>query len=541
VKAPLDGYGSEPRDVSHREFMEGMSEGAAAITPEGIVLFANPPFAALLQVPADRIKGGSLRPFFAPGEDMDTFESMLSGSEKGGFKKEIHLIRMDGTLVPVFLSSRTACVGGRQALCLLAVDLSELRRVDNETRISEEQARQSQKMEAVGRLASGVAHDFNNFLTAINGFSAFLLDMVDEKSPLRSGLLEISRAGERAATLTKQLLAFGRKQALVPQVVDVNSVVSDMHRMLARLIGEDVELVLNLDPKVGSVLFNPGQMEQIILNLSLNARDAMPKGGRLSVETRNVELDAMFAENPSQGGRDADEEPARPFVLLRFADNGSGMDEAVRDRIFEPFYTTKKIGRGSGLGLSTVYGIVKQSGGHIGIESERGKGTVFLVYLPRCEMKPKPNRVHKGNLWPARYRGWETVLVAEDEFSVRKMTRHLLEGNGYLVLEASDGMEALALIRAYPGPIHLLLTDVVMPNMNGNRLADEVALLHPGIRVIFMSGYTGDTMVRCGVEEGERAFLPKPFTPLALAQKVREILGAVEVDPVPVENGYEKA
>lgn len=538
MKSALNVDGSDSLDMYHRELMEGMNVAAAAITLEGAFIFVSTGFAALLQIPPERIQGGSLAPFFAPGGDQDFFGAMLAGSSMGDFKRELQFSRMDGSLIPVFLSVRRAPIGGRQALCLLAVDLSELRQAENVNRISEEQARQSQKMEAVGRLASGVAHDFNNFLTAINGFSAFLLDMVEETSPLRPGLLEISRAGERAATLTKQLLAFGRKQALIPQVVDVNAVVSDMHRMLGRLIGEDIELVLNLDPKVGAVMFNPGQMEQIILNLSLNARDAMPKGGRLMVETRNVELDGMFMEKPIHADRDADMEAVRPFVLLRFADNGLGMEEGVRDRIFEPFFTTKKVGRGSGLGLSTVYGIVKQSGGHICIESERGKGTVFQVYLPRCELKPKLRRVSRGNLWPIRYRGRETVLLAEDESSVRKVTRHFLEANGYLVLEASDGLEALALIRAHPGPIHLLLSDVVMPNMNGNRLAEEVALLRPGIRVLFMSGYTGDTMVRCGVEEGVNAFLSKPFTPLALAQKVREILGDVRFEPVAADKGY---
>jgi two-component system cell cycle sensor histidine kinase/response regulator CckA len=508
----------------HRELTAALDEGVAALSTKGILIEANPRFASLLQLSPDLIPGASLRSFLMPG-DQTFFDALLADKGDGTFKREVRLQRRDGSVLAVFLSARRARIGAKTLVCLVAVDLSELRRSETVSRVSEEQLRQSQKMEALGRLAGGVAHDFNNFLTAINGFSAFLLDMVEEGSPLRSGLLEISRAGERAATLTKQLLAFGRKQALAPQLVDVNAVVSDMHRMLGRLIGEDVELVLNLDPKVGSVLFNPGQMEQIILNLSLNARDAMPKGGRLVVETLNVELDPSFQEAPpgnpgDPGGANA----GKPFLLLRFTDNGTGMDPDVRDRLFEPFFTTKKSGRGTGLGLSTVYGIVKQSGGHMGIESERGRGTVFRVYLPRIDEKPLALPKIPGSQWPDQYRGSETILVVEDEYPVRKMTRHLLSGNGYLVLEAADGMEALALIRAYPGTIHLLLTDVVMPNLNGRRLAEEVALLRPDIRVLYMSGYTGDTVVRCGIREGEHGFLPKPFTPLALGLKVRECL-----------------
>lgn len=508
----------------HRELTAALDEGVAALSMEGTLLYGNPRFAALLQVPADLLPGACMRSFFMP-EDQDFLDALLADKGNATFKRETRLLRGDGSVVAVFLSARRARIGKERLVCLAAVDLTEMRRSETVSRISEEQLRQSQKMEAVGRLASGVAHDFNNFLTAINGFSAFLLDMVEEGSPLRSGLLEISRAGERAASLTKQLLTFGRKQTLAPQVVDVNEVVTEMHRMLRRLIGEDVDLVLNLDPKVGSVLFNPGQIEQIILNLSLNARDAMPKGGRLVVETLNVELDETFREAAPPGNSgDADAKPGGPFLLLRFTDNGTGMDPDVRDRLFEPFFTTKKPGRGTGLGLSTVYGIVKQCGGHVGIESERGRGTVFRVYLPRTDQKQKALRQIPGSQWPEPYRGTETILVVEDEYPVRKLTRHLLAGNGYLVLEASDGMEALALIRAYPGTIHLLLTDVVMPNLNGSRLAEEVVLLRPGIRVLYMSGYTGDTVVRCGIREGEHGFLSKPFTPLALGQKVRESL-----------------
>ncbi|HKP96200.1 MAG TPA: ATP-binding protein [Fibrobacteria bacterium] len=531
-----------PHQDFHRELLAALDEGVAALSDQGILLSANTRFAALLQIPPHLNPGAPMRPYFMPG-DQEFFDALLADKGDDAYKRETRLLRPDGSVVAVFLSARRARIGRDTVICLVALDLTELRRSETVSRISEEQLRQSQKMEAVGRLASGVAHDFNNFLTAINGFSAFLLDMVEEGSPLRSGLLEISRAGERAASLTKQLLTFGRKQNPAPQAVDVNLVVSDMHRMLRRLIGEDVELILNLDPKVGSVLFNPGQMEQIILNLCLNARDAMPKGGRLVVETLNVELDETFREAEDAGAAGeapAGGRPGRPFLMLRFTDNGTGMDPDVRDRLFEPFFTTKKSGRGTGLGLSTVYGIVKQCGGHVALESERGRGTVFRVYIPRTEEKPRSLRKIPGSQWPERYRGGETILVAEDEYPVRKLTRHLLSGNGYLVLEAADGIEALALMRAYPGSIHLLLTDVVMPNLGGRRLAEEAASLRPGIRVLYMSGYAKDTVVRCGVHEEEPGFLPKPFTPLALGQKVRECLDPARAGKGSGEGGAER-
>ncbi|MDB5105559.1 MAG: domain S-box protein [Fibrobacteres bacterium] len=500
-----------------RRLLEGLDEGVLAVDPEGTILFCNPRFAAMLSsLPEDLLGLGLIR-FLGP-PDQKAFASLLRDPGEGTFRREVRMVRKDGSEVPAFLSAKPARLGGQKAYCLAAVDLSEMRRAESVSRITEEQSRQSQKMEAIGRLASGVAHDFNNFLTAINGFSAFLLDMVEEESPLRPGLLEISRAGDRAASLTKQLLAFGRKRALAPQPVDVNGVVSEMHRMLRSLIGEDVELVLGLDPSAGSVLFNPGQMEQIILNLSLNARDAMPKGGRLAVETLNVALDPAFREVPPP------EEAGAPFVRIRFADNGMGMDAEVRDRLFEPFFTTKKSGRGTGLGLSTVYSIVKQCGGHITVESEPGSGTAFQVYLPRTRTRTKGKRPLQADHQPPQYRGAETILVAEDEYSVRKLIRNLLSGNGYLVLEASDGLEALAVIREYQGPIHMLLTDVVMPNLNGRLLAEEVGRLRPDIRVLYMSGYSGDSVVRCGIMEGENPFLAKPFTPQALAKKVRERL-----------------
>jgi signal transduction histidine kinase/CheY-like chemotaxis protein len=521
----------------HKELMAALDEGIAAVSDQGLLVDANPRFVSLLRIPPDLVPGAPMRAYFLPG-DQEFFEDLLRDKGECIRKRETRLMRPDGTVVTVFLSTRRARIGREKMLCLVLVDLSELRRPESAPRPSEEQLRQGQKLETMGRLTCGVAHDFNNVLTAINGFSAFLLDMVEEESPLRPGLLEISRAGERAASLTRQLLTFSRKQGLAPQAVDVNAVVTDMHRMLRRLIGENVEIVLNLDPKVGTVLLSPGQLEQVILNLSLNARDAMPKGGRLIVETQNVELDATLRPQPAVAGAEAASagKPAlKPYLLIRFTDNGTGMDPDVRSRIFEPFFTTKTIGGGTGLGLSNVYGIVKQCGGHVAIESERGRGTVFGVYLPRTDLKARMLRRLQCSLWPEEYRGTETVLVVEDEYSVRKMTRHLLTGNGYRVLEAADGVEALALIRAYPGTIHLLLSDVVLPHLGGRRLAEEAVLLRPFIRILYMSGYTEDTVVRSGIEQGDAGFLPKPFTPLALGQKVRAVL-----DLRPLEAGPER-
>jgi two-component system, cell cycle sensor histidine kinase and response regulator CckA len=380
----------------------------------------------------------------------------------------------------------------------------------------EEQYRQAQKMEAVGQLASGIAHDFNNLLTVINGYADLLLQSLPPADSSQELLEEIRRAGERAAGLTRQLLAFGRRQVLAPRVLDLNAVAADTEAMLRRVIGEDVRLATVPGPGLWPVRADPGQVEQVLLNLAVNARDAMPTGGRLTIETRNVELDDEYAL------AHAGAHPG-PHVLLAVSDTGCGMTDEVKARIFEPFFTTKGPGRGTGLGLATVYGIVTQSGGHLGVDSEAGAGTTFRVYLPRAEGPVGEPKAGSGA--PAPRRGAETVLLVEDDPAVRALNRHVLAGCGYTVVEAGDGDEAWrAAVRHAGGPIHLLVTDVVMPGQGGRALAERLLERHPGLKVLYVSGYTDDAVVRHGVLREAMNFLQKPFTPTALAHRVREVL-----------------
>jgi two-component system cell cycle sensor histidine kinase/response regulator CckA len=378
----------------------------------------------------------------------------------------------------------------------------------------EEQLRQSQKMEAVGQLAGGIAHDFNNLLTVINGYAELLQNRIDEGSPLRRNVDEIHHAGERAASLTRQLLAFSRRQVLQPKVLDMNGVISNLGKMIHRLIGENIELRTLLRPDLGSVLADPGQVEQVLLNLAVNARDAMPAGGTLVLETANVVLDESFArEHPGL--------LPGPHVLLSVSDTGTGIPREIREHIFEPFFSTKERGKGTGLGLSTVYGIVKQSNGHISVYSEIGKGTIFKVYLPRVEGKIQgvPSASPAGSL-----QGDETVLLVEDESSVRGVIEKVLSGNGYRVLLACDGSEAIRVSGEHEGRIDLLVTDVVMPGMGGREVASRLETARPGLKVLLMSGYSENVISHHGVLEAGLAFLQKPFTTDALLRKVREVL-----------------
>jgi signal transduction histidine kinase len=395
-------------------------------------------------------------------------------------------------------------------------DLTERKRVEAALQVSEERFRQAQKMEAIGRLAGGVAHDFNNLLVVILSYSDLLLRDAAPGSEAHEGLTEIHRAGERAAALTQQLLAFSRKQVLQPRLLDPNHLVAGMEKLLKRLIGEDIDLVTVLDSGVGRVKADPGQLEQVLLNLAVNARDAMPDGGKLTVETANVEIDQATAR--LQGGVQAGR-----YVLVAVSDTGVGMDDGTRARIFEPFFTTKEQGKGTGLGLAMVYGIVQQSGGHLTVYSEPGHGTTFKIYLPLVDA---PAAAEAPAAEPALPRGRETVLVVEDEASVRGLVGQVLRGKGYTVLEASQGEEALAIVESHPGPIHMMLTDVVMPVMSGRQLADRVAQIRPGMRTLFASGYPDGAITRHGVLTEGTAFLQKPFTPDRLERKVREVLSA---------------
>jgi CheY-like chemotaxis protein len=370
-------------------------------------------------------------------------------------------------------------------------------------------------MEAVGYLAGGVAHDFNNLLTIISGYSEILLPGLPPEDPRREMVAQIQQAGERAAALTRQLLAFSRRTVLEPKILDLNELVRENEKMLRRLIGEDVQLATQLDPALTPVRVDPGQIGQVIMNLAVNARDAMPTGGKLTIETGNAALDEAFAAMAPE---------ARPgrHVLLAVTDTGVGMTPEVRARIFEPFFTTKGPGRGTGLGLATVYGIVKQSGGFLTVHSEPGHGTAFKIYLPAVTGAAPTGKSSQGTRLLAR--GNETILLVEDEDVVRTMIRVVLQDAGYVVLEASRGDVALRLAEEHVGPVHLLLTDVVMPQMGGRQLVERLAPLRPGLKVLYLSGYTDDAVVRHGVLQAEVAFLQKPFTMAALTNKVRQVL-----------------
>jgi nitrogen-specific signal transduction histidine kinase/CheY-like chemotaxis protein len=379
----------------------------------------------------------------------------------------------------------------------------------------EARLRQSQKMEAVGRLAGGVAHDFNNLLTVITGYSERLLAQLDADDARRKAADAIKRAADRAAALTHQLLAFSRRQVLAPKVIDLNAIVGAMHKLLRRLIGEDIELVTIAGAGLWPVKADPNQFEQVIMNLAVNSRDAMPRGGVLRIETANVDLDAEFTRHHVglQPGA---------YVMLAVSDTGCGMDEHTLGHLFEPFFTTKEQGKGTGLGLSTIYGIVKQSGGYIWVESEPGRGATFRIYLPRVHEAVDAQPVSGQEATAPR--GWETVLLVEDEESVRLLLRDSLRRFGYAVVDAASGPEAIEIADRHDGPIHVLLTDMVMPHMNGWEVAETVMARRPGIKVIYMSGYIEHALPENRGLDAGIAFLGKPFSPDALGWKVREVL-----------------
>ncbi len=387
--------------------------------------------------------------------------------------------------------------------------LGAFQEIDDRRKL-EDQLRQAQKMEAIGQLAGGVAHDFNNILSVILSYTSLVLEELTPGDPLREDISEVRRAGERATDLTRQLLAFSRKQILQPRVLDIHEVIAGMSRMLNRLLGEDVELAISVAPGAGNILADPSQVEQIVLNIAVNARDAMPRGGKLTIAVAGAPLDPVPAGAlPSH-------------VVVVITDTGIGMDAETRDRIFEPFFTTKEKGAGTGLGLATVFGIVKQSGGHIVVESSPGNGATFRIYFPRTEQVSAAADVAPAD--PMSLRGTETVLLVEDEEQVRTVTRAILRRAGYTVLDAQNGGEALMICERFAGPIHLLLTDVVMPRISGRELATRLLPLRPDMRVLYASGYTEDAVVRHGVDRGSIDFIQKPVTPTVLLRKVREVL-----------------
>jgi PAS domain S-box-containing protein len=422
---------------------------------------------------------------------------------------EVELIAKDGRRVAVEVNTRLVFHNG------VPIGVQGIARDVTERKLLEEQLRQSQKLEAVGQLAGGVAHDFNNLLTVIGGYTEILLRRVPPDDPQRRNLKEIKEASDRATSLTRQLLAFSRKQVLQPRVFALNTVVADLEKMLRRMIGEDIEFRTNLRAGSGNVKADPGQIEQVVMNLVVNARDAMPSGGKLTIETDNVDLDETYARQHISA-------VAGPYVLLAVSDTGMGIDEQTRKHIFEPFFTTKETGKGTGLGLSMVYGIVKQSGGNIWVYSELCAGTTFKIYLPRVDERAEQYK-HAAAA-PQLPEATETVLLVEDAEMVRNLAKEVLETSGYRVLDAANGRDALLICEQSTEVIHLLLTDVVMPEMSGRELVGRLAPLYPNIRVLYMSGYTEDAIVHHGVLKEGINFIEKPFTPDSLALKVREVL-----------------
>jgi CheY-like chemotaxis protein len=374
---------------------------------------------------------------------------------------------------------------------------------------------QAQKMEAVGRLAGGIAHDFNNLLTVINGYGLVLLRQLEQQEHAKDLINQILQAGDRAATLTQQLLAYSRKQHQFLRVLNLNALLRDAERMLRRMIGEDIELIASLENDVAPIKADPSQIDQVMMNLAVNARDAMPHGGTLTIRTQNVQKDEF---TPG----DQFDLPFGSYVLLTVADTGLGMDAVTLERVFEPFFTTKEMGKGTGLGLATVYGIIRQSGGHILVSSEPGAGTCFDIYFP--VVRGEPSEEEKSMAVAGLPTGHEVVLLAEDELSVRVLIRYLLHSQGYTVLEASSGPEALVLAERHSGPIDLLITDVVMPRMSGPQLAQELRKSRPHLRVLYLSGYADDSVFRYGLSDTEATFLQKPFANTSLALKVRQVL-----------------
>ena len=447
-----------------------------------------------------------------PGE-LEALDRMAAGSLDRHTVPEKRYTRKDGAFVYARLKRSVHRDASGAALYFITVieDMTEQRAL-------EAQVRQAGKMDAIGQLAAGVAHDFNNLLTVVLSYCELLTDGLATDSPIRADLREIQGAGTRAVDLTRQLLAFSRKQVLQPRVVDLSEVVTGMENMLRRLIGEDMELTTVGGPGLARVLVDPGQMEQVIMNLAVNARDAMPAGGAIRIEVAEVSLDEAFASE-HVGVK------AGPHVVLSLADTGTGIDKATQARMFEPFFTTKVSGKGTGLGLATVFGIVRQSGGTIWVDSEMGRGTTFRVYFPTVEAAElaQPKSITAP---PPELRGSETVLLVEDEEQVRSVVRTILRKYGYNVLEAQGGGDAFLLCEQHEGAIDLLVTDVVMPRMNGRQLAERLAPLRPSMRVLYMSGYTDDEIVRHGVLGGVTAFIQKPITPETLARKIRETLRA---------------
>ncbi len=501
----------------YRSLVENLGEGIMIVDPQERIVFANPMAETILEGSAIDVTGRNLREYLS----RENFAAILQETEKRRrgetSRYETEICRPDGTMrrIQVTATPQLAGDGSFAGTFGLMLDLTEMRKTEEALRRAEEQLRQAQKLEAVGRLAGGIAHDFNNVLTIIEGYADLTEDGLPENDPVRKNVEEMRAAAGRAGRLTAQLLAFSRKQVLQPRIISVNEVVRGAESMLARLVGEDVLLKTFLPPEVGNIKADPVQIEQVMMNLAANARDAMPNGGKLTMETANRVLDDTDV-------REHPEMAAGEYVMLAVSDTGEGMDRETLSRVFEPFFTTKEMGKGTGLGLATVYGIVKQSGGYIFCSSEKGAGASFRVYFPRVSQRTTVETPRAEKSKP--FLGTENILLVEDEKAIRSFVGIALRNAGYTVREAQDGLEAITDVSSDHRPIHLLLTDVAMPGMNGPELARHIRELHPAARILYMSGYTANSIVHKGILDADVDIIQKPFNADRLLEKVREVL-----------------
>jgi two-component system, cell cycle sensor histidine kinase and response regulator CckA len=501
-------------EARFRTFAALATEGIL-IHENGVVVEASQRFCDLVGYasPADLIgKDGLESIHFTPESRQTVLEHMRTASSAA---YDIRIVRLDGTTLHAEARGGTITYLGRPMRIVHMWDIGERVRAEAERTRLEDSLRQAQRLESIGRLAGGVAHDFNNLLTVIGGNLSLAMSNMRAEDPGRDYLVEAMQAADSAANLTRQLLTFSRKQVIDPRVVDLNGVVRELEKMLRRLIGEDVDLQVALAEGLGRTRVDVGLFEQVLVNLAVNARDAMPDGGQLTIETSNVTIDEAYCRSH------VDARPGR-YVMLAVSDSGIGMDASVKGHVFEPFFTTKEQGKGTGLGLAMVYGAVAQHGGHVEVYSEPGRGATFKVYLPRVdeaagEMPAAPGRAPRGD---------ETVWLVEDAEALRVLATKLLERQGYRVHPFGSGDEALGALPSFVGPIHLLLTDVVMPGINGRALAEQMGAARPGLKVLFTSGYTENVVVHHGVLKKGIHFLPKPYTPEALAVRVRRVLDA---------------
>jgi len=504
-----------------REMSTSAQDAIIMMDHDGNISYWNNAAEKIFGYTAQEAIGKALHGFLAPNKFQKQFNKgfhdfiQTGQGEIVGKTVEMSALRKEGTEFPIGLSISSVKIKGEWNAVGILRDITGRKNI-------EAQLRHSQKMEAVGRLAGGIAHDFNNLLTAITGYAELISMSLDPYDPLVNSVEEIKKAGKRASSLTSQLLAFSSNQALQPEVINLNDSVENTTKILQRLIGADIDLITVLKPDLWRTKAEPGQVEQVIMNLAINARDAMPLGGKLTIETTNMEMDESFMDRP------ADVEPG-PFVMLAMSDTGQGMDEETRNLIFEPFFTTKDRDKGTGLGLASVYGIVRQCGGHISVYSEPDRGTTFKLYLPQVKEDIDPTRPNTAPL--EKLKGAETILLVEDDEAVRTVVREVLQKTGYNVLETASAGEALLVSEQHPGLIHLMVSDVVMPRMNGPDLAERLESWHPEMKVLYMSGYTGNVIINNGMLSAEKAFIQKPFSTESLLFKVREVLDIFKPPP----------